>query len=243
MAFGLADQNPAAAFRPADILKQRVTKNFARVDASELPALLKKIDLYDGSHFVRLALKMMALVFVRTGELIPAKWTEFDRKEKLWSIPAARMKMRRPHLVSLSRQALAVLDELWERRRNDVWLFPGERSCPYMSKNSMLGALKRMGYKGEMTGHGFRGLASTILNEMGYERAHIELQLAHAPKNDVEAAYNKALYLPQRRLMMQGWADFLDQIRESDKDSRRVGTRGGIKLQTLKQARALQPTA
>jgi integrase len=180
---------------------------------------------------------------VRTGELIPAKWTEFDRKEKLWSIPAARMKMRRPHLVSLSRQALAVLDELWERRRNDVWLFPGERSCPYMSKNSMLGALKRMGYKGEMTGHGFRGLASTILNEMGYERAHIELQLAHAPKNDVEAAYNKALYLPQRRLMMQGWADFLDQIRESDKDSRRVGTRGGIKLQTLKQARALQPTA
>ena len=243
MAFGLADQNPAAAFRPADILKQRVTKNFARVDASELPALLKKIDLYDGSHFVRLALKMMALVFVRTGELIPAQWTEFDRKEKLWSIPAARMKMRRPHLVSLSRQALAVLDELWERRRNDVWLFPGERSCPYMSKNSMLGALKRMGYKGEMTGHGFRGLASTILNEMGYERAHIELQLAHAPKNDVEAAYNKALYLPQRRRMMQGWADFLDQTRESGRDSRRIRSRGDIKRQTVKQARALQPTA
>ena len=107
MAFGLAEQNPAAAFRPADILKQRVTTNFARVDASELPALLKKIDLYDGSHFVRLALQMMALVFVRTGEMIPAEWAEFDRREKLWSIPAARMKMRRPHLVPLSRQALA----------------------------------------------------------------------------------------------------------------------------------------
>ena len=107
----------------------------------------------------------------------------------------------------------------------------------------MLGALKRMGYKGEMTGHGFRGLASTILNEMGYERAHIELQLAHAPKNDVEAAYNKALYLPQRRLMMQGWADFLDQTRESGRDSRRIRSRGDIKRQTVKQARALQPTA
>jgi integrase len=129
MAFGLAEQNSAAAFRPGDILKQRVTTNFARVDASELPALLKKIDLYNGSHFVRLALQMMALVFVRTGEMIPAQWAEFDRREKLWSIPAARMKMRRPHLVPLSRQALAVLDELWERRRNDLWLFPGERSC------------------------------------------------------------------------------------------------------------------
>jgi integrase len=243
MAFGLAEQNPAAAFRPGDILKQRVTTNFARVDASELPALLKKIDLYDGSHFVRLALQMMSLVFVRTGEMIPAQWAEFDRREKLWSVPAARMKMRRPHLVPLSRQALAVLDELWERRKNDVWLFPGERSCPYMNKNSMLGALKRMGYKGEMTGHGFRGLASTILNEMGYERAHIEMQLAHAPKNDVEAAYNKALYLPQRRVMMQGWADFLDQTREPAKEIRPISTRGGIKRQIVTHGRDLQPTA
>jgi len=243
MAFGLAEQNPAAAFRPSDILKQRVTKNFARVDASELPSLLKKIDLYDGSHFVRLALQMMAIVFVRTGELIPAQWSEFDRREKLWSIPAERMKMRRPHVVPLSRQLLAVLDELWERRRNDVWVFPGERSCPYMNKNSMLGALKRMGYKGEMTGHGFRGLASTVLNEMGYARAHIEIQLAHAPKNEVEAAYNKALYLPQRRIMMQGWADFLDEIRNSGKAGRRGNPRTGVKQLIATHSRALQPTA
>lgn len=243
MAFGLAEQNPAAAFRPADILKQRVTTNFARVEASALPALLKKIDLYDGSHFVRLALQMMALVFLRTGELIPAQWSEFDHVDKLWSIPAERMKMRRPHLVPLSRQVLVVLDELWERRANDVWVFPGERSCPYMSKNSMLCALKRMGYKGEMTGHGFRGLASTILNEMGYERAHIEMQLAHAPKNDVEAAYNKALYLPQRRVMMQGWADFLDESRKLPKGSPRVSPRSGIKLPTATHGRALLPTA
>jgi hypothetical protein len=112
MAFGVAEQNPAAAFRPSDILKQRLTTNFARVDASELPTLLKKMDLYDGSHFVRLALQMMALVFVRTGGLIPAQWAEFDRRERLWRIPAGRMKMRRPHLVPLSRQMLAVLDEL-----------------------------------------------------------------------------------------------------------------------------------
>jgi integrase len=242
MAFGLAEQNPAAAFRPSDILKQRVTTNFARVEASQVPALLKKIDLYDGSHFVRLALQVMALVFVRTGELMPAQWSEFDRTDKLWSIPAKRMKMRRPHLVPLSRQALVVLEELWDRRKNDIWVFPGERSCPYMNKNSMLGALNRMGYKGEMTGHGFRGLASTILNEMGYERAHIEMQLAHAPKNEVEGAYNKALYLPHRRIMMQGWADFLDEARISSKVAHRIGARRGIKQPILTHARALKPT-
>jgi integrase len=243
MAFGLAEQNPAAAFRPSDILKQRVTTNFARVEASELPTLLKKIDLYDGSQFVRLALQMMALVFVRTGELIPAQWPEFDRKEKLWSIPAERMKMRRPHLVPLSRQALAVLDELWERRRNDIWVFPGDRSCPFMNKNSMLGALKRIGYKGKMTGHGFRGLASTILNELGYDRAHIEMQLAHAPKNEVEGAYNKALYLPQRRIMMQGWADFLDEARSSGRVGPRRSPRAGIGQLIATHAHALRPTA
>ena len=203
------------AFRPSDILKQRVTTNFARVDVSALPDLLKKIEYYDGSHFVRLALQLMALVFVRTGEMIPAKWSEFDRKDGIWNIPADRMKMRRPHLVPLSRQTLGVLDELWERRKNDVWLFPGERTCPHMNKNSMLKALERIGFKGQMTGHGFRGLASTILNEMGYERAHIEMQLSHAPQNEVESAYNKALYLTQRRVMMQDWADFLDKTRKS----------------------------
>jgi integrase len=243
MAFGFAEQNPAAAFRPSDILKQRVTENFARVEVTEMPALLKKIELYDGSHFVRLALQLMALVFVRTGELMPAHWSEIDRGEKLWSIPAERMKMRRPHLVPLSRQALAVLDELWNRRKNDTWVFPGERSSPFMNKNSMLCALKRMGYKGEMTGHGFRGLASTILNEMGYERAHIEMQLAHAPKSEVEGAYNKALYLSQRRIMMQGWADFLDKARNSAKIGSRMKGHGGVKQPTATPVRVLEPTA
>jgi integrase len=182
-------------------------------------------------------------VFVRTGELMPARWSEFDRAGKLWSIPAERMKMKRPHLVPLSRQALAVLDELWKRRKNDVWVFPGERSCPYMNKNSMLCALKRMGYKGEMTGHGFRGLASTILNELGYERAHIEMQLAHAPKNEVEGAYNKALYLPQRRIMMQGWADFLDKARNSGRGGRSVTPHSRLKQPIATRVHALEPIA
>jgi integrase len=241
MAFGFAEQNPAAAFRPSDILKQRVTTNFARIEVSELPALLRKTELYDGSDFVRLALQLMALVFVRTGELIPAQWSEFNLREKVWSVPPDRMKMRRPHLVPLSRQALTVVAELWERRKNDTWVFPGERSSPHMNKNSMLGALKRMGYKGEMTGHGFRGLASTILNEMGYERAHIEMQLAHAPKNEVEGAYNKALYLPQRRVMMQDWADFLDKARDSAKSGRPMNAQNSIKQLNATPARAPRP--
>lgn len=244
MAFGFAEQNPAMAFRPSDILKQRVTTNFARVDVSALPELLKKIEYYDGSHFVRLALQLMALVFVRTGEMIPAKWSEFDRKEGIWNIPAARMKMRRPHLVPLSRQAWGVLDELWERRKNDVWLFPGERTCPHMNKNSTLKALERIGFKGQMTGHGFRGLASTILNEMGYVRAHIEMQLSHVPQNEVESAYNKALYLAQRRIMMQDWADFLDKSRDSvGSRSTLTVSRSRVKLLGVMRARDQRPTA
>ncbi|MGD0890961.1 MAG: site-specific integrase [Terracidiphilus sp.] len=151
------------------------------------------------------------------------------------------MKMRRPHLVPLSSQALTVVAELWERRKNDTWVFPGERSSPHMKKNSMLGALKRMGYKGEMTGHGFRGLASTILNEMGYERVHIEMQLAHTPKNEVEGTYNKALYLPQRRMMMQDWADFLDKARDSAKSGRPMKAQNGIKQLNATPARAPRP--
>jgi integrase len=217
VAFGLVEQNPAAAFRPADILKRQMTTNFARVETSELPALLKKIDNYDASHFVRLALKLMVHVFLRTNELIAAQWSELDRSKKIWNVPAERMKLRRPHIVPLSRQVLVLFDELWERRKNDVWIVPGERDNLYMSRNSMLCALKRMGYKGTMTGHGFRGLATTLLRERGYDKDLVEMQLSHALANKVEEAYNKARYLPQRRVMMQDWSDFLDEIRKSGK--------------------------
>jgi integrase len=158
------------------------------------------------------------MTFVRTTELIEAKWTEFDLENARWDIPAARMKMRTPHVVPLARQALEVLELLRELAGNTEWLFPGDINADQpMSNNTILAALARMGFKGKMTGHGFRGLASTILHEQGYAHDHIELQLAHAPRNAVSAAYNHALYLEPRAKMMQDWADFLERTQRGGK--------------------------
>jgi integrase len=152
----------------------------------------------------------MALTFVRTSELIGARWTEFDLEAARWDIPASRMKMRTPHIVPLAKQSIELLESLRILSRNNELLFPGDRSAKKpISNNTILKALERMGYKGRMTGHGFRGLASTVLHEQGYAHEHIELQLAHAPRNAVSAAYNHALYLEPRAKMMQDWADFL----------------------------------
>jgi integrase len=160
----------------------------------------------------------MALTFVRTSELIGAKWVEFDLETARWDIPAERMKMRTPHIVPLPKQALDVLDTLQTLTGTSEWLFPGDRSAKKpMSNNTILKALERMGYKGRMTGHGFRGLASTILHEQGYNHDHIELQLAHAPRNAVSAAYNHALYLEPRAKMMQDWANYLEQTQRGSK--------------------------
>jgi integrase len=155
---------------------------------------------------------------VRTSELIGAKWAEFDLEAGRWNIPAERMKMRTPHIVPLPRQAVEVLGTLGTLTGASEWLFPGDRNASKpMSNNTILKALERMGYKGRMTGHGFRGLASTILHEQGYNHDHIELQLAHAPRNAVSAAYNHALYLEPRAKMMQEWADFLEQTQRGGK--------------------------
>jgi integrase len=192
--------------------------NYSRVDARELPALLRNIEVYQGTHVTRLAIKLMALTFVRTSELIGAKWAEFDLEAGRWDIPAERMKMRTPHIVPLARQALEVLEILRDLTGQSDWLFPGDRNASKpMSNNTILKALERMGYKGRMTGHGFRGLASTILHEQGYSHDHIELQLAHAPRNAVSAAYNHALYLEPRARMMQDWADFLERTQRGGK--------------------------
>jgi integrase len=163
-------------------------------------------------------MKMMAQTFVRTSELICARWDEFDLEAKRWTIPAERMKMKTPHIVFLSRQAVEVLELLRDLSGSCDLLFPGEqnRNKP-MSNMTILKALERMGYKGRMTGHGFRGLASTILHEQGYNHEHIELQLAHAPRNEVSAAYNHALYLEPRARMMQEWADFLERTQRGGK--------------------------
>jgi integrase len=212
IANGYAKRNPTAEMRPADILKPTKTVNMARIDAKKLPALLRAIETYRGTQITRLAMKLMAMTFVRTSELIGAKWSEFDLENARWDIPAERMKMETPHIVPLAKQALEVLELLRSLTGNSEWLFPGEGyKNPTMSNNTILKALERMGYRGEMTGHGFRGLASTILHEKGYDHEHIELQLAHAPRNAVSAAYNHALYLEPRTRMMQDWADFLEQ--------------------------------
>jgi integrase len=218
VAHGYAKRNPASEIRPSDILRSTRKVNYARIDAKGLPGLLKAIEIYPGTHVTRLALKLMALTFVRTSELIRAKWGEFDINGARWDIPADRMKMRTPHIVPLAKQTLEVLDTLRIVTGQSEWLFPGDRNTQKpMSNNTILKALERIGYKGKMTGHGFRGLASTVLHEQGYAHEHIELQLAHMPRNAVSAAYNHALYLEPRMKMMQDWGDFLERTQRGGK--------------------------
>lgn len=150
--------------------------------------------------------------------MICARWEDFDIEARRWSISAARMKMKSPHIVPLSVQASEVLGLLQTISGDKDLVFPGEQNQKKpMSNMTILKALERMGYKGRQTGHGFRGLASTILHEQGYDHAHIKLQLAHASRDAVSAAYNHALYLEPRDRMKQDWADFLDQTRQGGK--------------------------
>lgn len=213
IAHGHCKRNPAAEIRPSDVLKATKKSNLARVDAAELPGLLRAIEVYRGTVITRLATKLLALTFVRTSELIGGRWSEIDWKGERWNIPAERMKMKTPHIVPLCSQAVELLELLRTVTGDGELLFPGDldRKKP-MSNNTILFALRRMGYKGIMTGHGFRGLASTLLHEQGYQHEHIELQLAHAPRNAVSAAYNHALYLEPRAKMMQGWGDYLERM-------------------------------
>jgi integrase len=214
VANNILERDPSKDVKPGDALQARTKTNFARVSEKELPELLRKIMAYEGSTVTRFALQLMALTFVRTSELIAAQWSEFDLEEGVWRVPAARMKKRRPHIVPLSQQAIAVLGYLREISRGEL-LFPGERDHAVpMSNNTILGALYRMGYKGRMTGHGFRGVASTILHEMGFRHDYVELQLAHQQEDETSAAYNHATYLRERADMMQHWADYLDAAKQ-----------------------------
>jgi integrase len=211
IAHGLATRNPATDIKPGDVLASRQKQNLARIESRELPGLLRHIEAYRGASITRLAMKLMAMTFVRTTELIGARWEEFDLTSGRWDIPAERMKMKMPHIVPLSAQAVNLLKTLHLITGHSALLFPGERDHEKsMSNNTILKALERMGYKGRMTGHGFRGVASTLLHEMGYDHAHIELQLAHQERDQVSAAYNHATYLKQRSKLMQDWSDYLD---------------------------------
>ncbi|MGE4338012.1 MAG: tyrosine-type recombinase/integrase [Pigmentiphaga sp.] len=214
------ERNVVSDLKPSDILRPMKRRNFPRVSTAELPQLLRDIDGYIGDERTKLGLQLLALTFVRTAELIGAPWTEIDFEAARWEIPGERMKMDRPHVVPLSRQAIAVLRRLKELSYGSQWVLPHERKPDHlhMSNNTLLYALYRLGYRGRMTGHGFRSVASTILYEQRFDPKHIEMQLAHAETNEVVAAYNKAEYLEDRTTMMQAWADHLDVARlQADK--------------------------
>jgi integrase len=210
IATGRAERNPVPDLRGA--LKSPVAKHYSSLRASELPEFLSKLESYDGTQQTRLALRFLLLTFVRTNELRGAQWTEIDWDKAEWRIPADRMKMKELHIVPLSHQAITVLRELEQQSGHRQYVFPNQHTpTAFMSENTILYALYRMGYHSRATGHGFRSTASTILNEHGFRADVIERQLAHSERNSVRAAYNHAQYLPERRKMMQWWADYLEK--------------------------------
>ena len=194
------------------------TNHYATItDPTEVGHLLRAIDEYAGEPSICFALKVLPFVFVRSVELRGAEWREFDFESATWIIPAERMKMKRPHTVPLARQVISLLNDLRNTTESGRYLFPSLFSASRpISDMGLLNALRRMGYaKGVMTIHGFRSMASTLLNEQGYRADVIEAQLAHGEKNAIRAAYNHAEYLPERRRMMQEWADYLDGLKTS----------------------------
>ena len=222
IATGRADRDPTGDIRGA-LPPPKERHHASIIEPKRIGELLRAIDAYAGFFVTKCALRLAPLVFVRPGELRRAQWPEIDLDVAEWRIPAARMKMREPHLVPLSRQAVDILRELEHLTKGVTsikldapsFVFPSARSSERpMSENAVLAALRRMGYtKDEMTGHGFRSMASTLLHEQGWNHQVIERQLAHAERNAVSAAYNFAEHLPERRKMMQAWADYLDELK------------------------------
>lgn len=214
IATGRAQRDPSADLRGALAPVVSVPRA-AITDPKRIGELLRAIDGYTGAGPTLAALRLAPLVFVRPGELRKAEWSEIDLQAAEWRIPAARMKMREEHIVPLSTQAVAVLREIQSLTGDGRFVFPSIRAkSRAMSDNTINAALRRLGYSTEdMTGHGFRALASTRLNEIGWPPDVIERQLAHAERDKVRAVYNRAQYLPERRKMMQGWADYLDGLR------------------------------
>jgi integrase len=213
---GRATYNPAADMK--GVLKTRKVENRAAISQSELPDFLKKLDSYPGDPATKLALRLILLTFVRTGELRGARWEEFDVDQLEWRIPAERMKMRSPHIVPLSPQALAVVEDLRSLTGQFDLLFPSQRDQQKpISENTLLYALYRLGYHKRATVHGFRALASTILNETGFRPDVIERQLAHVERNKVRAAYHRSEYLEERRKMMDWWGAYIESMANEQK--------------------------
>jgi integrase len=214
IATGRAERDPAADLRGA--LPPPAGGHFASTtEPSKIGALLRAIDGYEGTFVARCALRLAPLVFVRPGELRMAEWAEFHLDDAEWRIPAERMKARVQHIVPLSTQAVSILRDLHPFSGSGRFLFPSVRTpARPMSNNTLNAGLRRLGYTtDDQTAHGFRSMASTLLNEQGWNRDAIERQLAHGERDEVRAAYNYAQHLPERRKMMQAWADYLDGLR------------------------------
>jgi integrase len=215
IATGRADRDPSADLRGA-LTAHRSVPRPAIVEPDRIAEMLRAIDGYTGMPSTVAALRLLPLVFLRPGELRQARWDQIDFAASEWTVPAVTMKMRRPHRVPLSRQAVAILQDLRRLNLHDQLLFPGiGRAGKPLSENTLNDALKRLGYEGQMCSHGFRTLASTRLNEMRrWSVDAIEVQLAHKDRNTIRGIYNQAAYWNERVEMMQVWADYLDQLRD-----------------------------
>lgn len=207
---GFTENNPAALIRPEKAFTKAPVENFAALELKDVPDLVKRINLEDELTSV-LACKLLALTWVRTNELRFMEWSEIDGD--LWRIPEGKMKRRKDHLVPLSTQALEILEKMKARNRGSDYVFHAEHTIDRpISDSTILMLLYRIGYKGRMTGHGWRTIGSTWANENGYLSDAIERQLSHSPEDRIRSVYNRAEYLPERRKMLQDWADWLSSI-------------------------------
>jgi integrase len=217
IATGRAKRDPAADLKGALKAAPRV-EHHAALGIRELPEFLARLDKYDGDEQTPLAVKLVLLTFVRSGEVRFAEWREFEDLEgeaPIWRIPARRMKAGREHIIPLAPQTLSLLRDLRALDGANPYVFPARTKTGVISENTMIFALYRLGYHSRQTVHGFRRIASTVLNEEGFNRDWIELQLAHSPQDGVRAAYNAAEWLQGRRKMMAWWADRLEEFRKS----------------------------
>ncbi|MCB4811670.1 tyrosine-type recombinase/integrase [Methylovorus menthalis] len=217
IATGRCAYDLAAALRGALTPVNR--KHQPAVRPEKFPQLMRDIAKYHqtGGLDTQYGIQLLAHTFLRTGELIGSRWSEVNFEERIWEIPAERMKMNNAHLVPLSDQVIAILNALKPLSRGSDFILPGRNHMVSISNNTILSALYKLGYKGKMTGHGFRSVASTILNETGFNPDVIERQLAHSERNEVRGAYNRAEYIKDRRYMMQWWSDYIDAVTEGRK--------------------------
>ena len=212
---GRAGYNPAPDLTSA--MQGHESNHYPFLNAPELPAFFEALSRYSGSELVVLAARLLIITGLRTGELRGASWQEIDDHAAVWEIPAERMKMRRPHIVPLSQQALSIIARIREITGRYPLMFPG-RNDPRktMSEASINQVFKRIGYAGKVTGHGFRHTMSTILHEQGYNTAWIETQLAHVDKNSIRGTYNHAQYLDGRREMLQWYSDYMEALENGE---------------------------